>query len=100
MKHNVGGSERLARLGVGTLLLVVGAVGYVGFVNLAWTGIGQALTAVLLAIAGLILLATGALSWCPINAAIGRKSAAASEPEGTGSETAGESEPIEAERPA
>lgn len=92
MNQNVGGSERLARLGIGALLLAVGVVGYVGFVNLAWTGIGQALTSVLFALVGVILLATGALSWCPINGLLGRNSTEAGGRD--------ESEPTEAERPA
>lgn len=101
MKTNVGGSERLARLGVGTLLVVVGAVGYVGSLDLAWIGIGQALAAVLIALVGAVLLATGALSWDPINAALGRDSTGASDVEtAAGDDASGDAESVEAERPA
>lgn len=95
MQSNVGGSERLARLGVGTLVFVVGVVAYAGYLDLAWTGIGQALIAALVAVVVAIVLATGALSWSPTNAAIGRNSAPAAE-QGASADP----EPVEAKRPA
>ena len=49
MKSNVGGIDRIVRIVVGVLLVVLAATGQVG----AWGWIG------------LLPLATGALGWCP-----------------------------------
>lgn len=72
MNCNVGGYDRTGRLAIGAILLVVGIAGYAGFVWLAVGPLPQFLTAVLLALIGIILLATGALQFCPINQVLGR----------------------------
>lgn len=71
MKPNVGSTDQLVRIVLGAVFLVVGVAGYVGYVSLAWIGIGQALAAVVVAVLGLILLATGASRTCLIYAALG-----------------------------
>ncbi|MEF8757419.1 MAG: DUF2892 domain-containing protein [Halobacteriales archaeon] len=75
MKLNVGGGERTARLVVGALLLVVGLAGYAGMVPVAVGPFPQFLTSVVLALVGLILVVTGAVRFCPLNALFGRNSA-------------------------
>lgn len=49
MTNNVGGIDRIVRIGLGGLLVVLAVTGQVG----AWGWIG------------LLPLATGALGWCP-----------------------------------
>ena len=73
MKKNVGGTERTARLVIGTVFVLVGAAGYAGLVPLA-SLLPQFLTSILVVLVGAILLVTGAIRWCPISAAIGRTS--------------------------
>jgi hypothetical protein len=60
MTCNVGGIERPIRIGVGILLLAIGA-----FANLSLLG-----TAVLL-VAGTIALVTGVIQFCPLWALFG-----------------------------
>ncbi len=64
MRENVGGNERIARLIVGSLLVVAG---------LRWLG-GRWTRRPALA-AGGELLTTALVGWCPANAALGRNSA-------------------------
>lgn len=71
MQKNVGGLDRTLRLVVGPLLVVVGIVGYAGFLPLAFLGIGQALAAVVLFLIGAILLVTGTVQKCPLNSLFG-----------------------------
>mgnify|MGYP000090006877 FL=1 len=49
MKNNVGGIDRILRITIGAVLVVLAATGQVG----AWGWIG------------LLPLATGSLGWCP-----------------------------------
>jgi hypothetical protein len=72
MNKNVGGSDRTVRLVLGSLLLVIGIAGYAGLVRLAVGPLPQALTAVVLAVVGLILLVTGLTRVCAINRLLGR----------------------------
>jgi hypothetical protein len=74
MNRNVGGTERIVRLGSGAVLLLGGIAGYAGALRLAVGPFPQALTAVVLVAFGLILLATGGLQYCPINQLLGRDS--------------------------
>lgn len=71
MDKNVGGLDRIARLIVGTLLLVVGVAGYAGFVRLAIGPVPQALAALLVVLVGLILLVTALTRTCPLNRLFG-----------------------------
>ena len=71
MQPNVGGYDRLGRLAVGSVLLVVAVAGYAGFVRLAVGPLPQALTAVLLALVGVVLLVTAATRRCPLNSVAG-----------------------------
>jgi hypothetical protein len=75
MELNVGGGERTARLVVGGLLLLLGIGGYAGLVPVAVGPLPQFLTSVVLAIVGLILVVTGVVQFCPLNALFGRNSA-------------------------
>jgi len=72
MERNVGGYDRIARLGIGAVLVLVGIAGYVGFVRVAYGPLPQALTSVALAVIGVILLVTGVTQVCFLNRLIGR----------------------------
>jgi hypothetical protein len=74
MNRNVGGSERIARLGIGALLLLLGVAGYAGAIPVAVGPLPQALTAIALVVVGVILLVTGSVQYCPINQLVGRDS--------------------------
>lgn len=71
MKKNVGGTDRIARLVVGPVLLLLGIAGYAGLLALAVGPLPQALTSVILFLVGAILLVTGVVQKCPINRIIG-----------------------------
>lgn len=71
MKQNVGSFDRILRFAIGSAFLVLGIVGYLGLVSLAWIGIGQALASVVVALLGLVLLVTAAMRSCLIYAALG-----------------------------
>ena len=49
MKNNVGGIDRIARIAIGAVLVILAATGQVG----VWGWLG------------LLPMATGALGWCP-----------------------------------
>lgn len=66
MNVNVGSTDRTVRIVLGAILVLAGIGGYAGLVPLAWIGIGQALAAVVAAVVGLILLATGLSRTCLI----------------------------------
>lgn len=70
IERNVGGNERIARLVVGAVLVVVTAAGLLNLVNLES---GAAVTAVLvlLLLVGLVLLVTGATQRCLVNQTLG-----------------------------
>lgn len=71
MQQNVGSFDRTVRVVLGGTLLILGVAGYVGLVSLAWLGIGQALASVVVAVLGLVLLATAATRTCLIYSALG-----------------------------
>jgi uncharacterized membrane protein len=71
MKKNVGGTDRIARLVVGPLLILLGIAGYAGLLALAVGPLPQALTSVILFLVGVILLVTGVVQKCPINRIVG-----------------------------
>lgn len=71
MKKNVGGMDRLARLVIGAILVVVALAGYAGVFVLAVGPLPQALTAVVVFLVGAILLVTGLVQTCPINGLLG-----------------------------
>jgi hypothetical protein len=75
MDLNVGGSERTVRLVAGGLLVLLGIGGYAGLIPVAVGPFPQFLTSVVLALVGLILVVTGAVRFCPLNALFGRNSA-------------------------
>ncbi len=61
MKINVGGVDKVIRIGVGALLLILAATGTLGL--WAWIGI--------------VPLATGLMGWCPAYALFGIKTCSA-----------------------
>lgn len=71
MERNVGGSDRLARVAVGVVLLAAGVAGYAGAVPLAVGPLPQALTAVAAVVVAVGLLATAATQFCPVNRLLG-----------------------------
>jgi hypothetical protein len=71
MQRNVGGNDRLARFGIGAVLVTLGVAGYAGVISVAVGPLPQALTAVVLALFGVVLLVTGGLQYCPLNQLLG-----------------------------
>ena len=71
MKKNVGGTDRMARLVLGVVLIVAGIAGYAGLLPLAVGPLPQALTAVIVFVFGAILLATGLARRCLLNRLVG-----------------------------
>lgn len=65
MDKNVGGMERNVRLVLGAVLLIIGVVGVAP---------GMGILQIISLLAGIILVGTGALQYCPINQAMGRNS--------------------------
>lgn len=66
--QNVGGMDRIGRIGLGLGLVAVGAAGYTGIIRVAIGPLPQAFTAVLAVIVGAILLDTVATRACLIDA--------------------------------
>lgn len=75
MEKNVGGLDRKLRLVIGAALVLLGAAGYAGLVPVATNIVPQALTSVILALAGLALLATAITRKCMVNSMLGRNTA-------------------------
>lgn len=71
MIKNVGGNDRIARLIIGPILVLVGIAGYAGFLGLAIGPLPQALTSVIVLLVGLILLVTGLVQKCVLNRILG-----------------------------
>ncbi|CCQ35743.1 DUF2892 family protein [Natronomonas moolapensis 8.8.11] len=71
MKKNVGGTDRVVRLVLGSALIVAGIAGYAGLLPLAAGSLPQALTAVVVFVLGAVLLATGLIRRCPLNRLVG-----------------------------
>lgn len=71
MEKNVGGYDRIGRLALGAVLLLAGVAGYAGFVWLAYGPLPQALTSIIAALIGVILLVTGGTQKCPLNSIFG-----------------------------
>jgi uncharacterized membrane protein HdeD (DUF308 family) len=71
MNPNVGGYDRIARLVIGAVLLIVGIVGYVGLLRVAVGPVPQALLALVLVLLGTILLVTGYTRKCVLTRILG-----------------------------
>jgi hypothetical protein len=84
MEKNVGGYDRIARLVVGPVLVLVGVAGAAGFLSLAVFGISTLVVGVLALLVGAILTVTGVTQKCPLNSVLGfdtyRPSASREEP--------------------
>jgi hypothetical protein len=70
MQKNVGGYDRIARLVVGPLLIVVGAAAFGGLFTIAAGTLGLVVAGIALLV-GAVLLATGITQKCPLNDALG-----------------------------
>lgn len=70
MQKNVGGYDRIARLVVGPLLVLVGAAAFGGLFTIAAGTPGLVLAGAALLV-GAVFLVTGITQKCPINAALG-----------------------------
>lgn len=70
MEKNVGGYDRGLRIVVGIVLLAAGLAALGGLFSFA-SGTAGVAVAVVVALVGAVLLATGAVQMCPINAALG-----------------------------
>ncbi len=75
MQKNVGGLDRTSRIIMGAALIVLGALGYAGAVRVAFGPLPQALFSIVLALLGLVVLATGLTQRCMINSILGRNTA-------------------------
>lgn len=71
MNKNVGGYDRLARLLIGPVLILVGIAGYIGWIMVAFGPIPQALASVIVFAVGAILAVTGITQKCPLNKVLG-----------------------------
>lgn len=71
MNKNVGGTDRIARLIVGPILILVGIAGFAGLLVLAVGPLPQALTSVIVVLVGAVLLVTGLVQKCPLNGILG-----------------------------
>ena len=71
MNENVGGYDRIGRLAIGAVLLVVGVAGYVGLLRVAVGPAPQALLALVLVLLGTILLVTGYTRKCVLTRILG-----------------------------
>lgn len=65
MKENVGAKDQKYRTAIGALLVGLGALGYSGMIPVA-SVVPQALTSIILTVAGLILVVTGYFRKCLI----------------------------------
>jgi len=65
MEKNVGGYDRLGRLIVGPLLVLVALAGFLDYLALGSVVAGAAL------VVGLILAVTGYVQQCPLNSLLG-----------------------------
>lgn len=71
MELNVGGADRAVRIVVGSALLLLGGVGYLGVVRLAVDPIPHALASIVAILLGLVLFATGVARKSPANRLLG-----------------------------
>ena len=65
MKSNIGAPDRVLRIAVGILLVVVGVGAGAGFVSV------EPIIGVLALLAGIVLVVTGSLWMCPIYKLVG-----------------------------
>ena len=70
MEKNVGGYDRIGRLVLGPVLILVGAASLLGLSLPATTTLAMAL-AVIAVLVGLVFVVTGAIQKCPINNLLG-----------------------------
>jgi hypothetical protein len=71
MEKNVGGYDRIARLVVGPVLVLVGLAGAAGLVPLAVLGLSTLVVGVVALLVGAILTVTGVTQKCPLNSVFG-----------------------------
>ena len=71
MEKNVGGMDRIARLVVGVVLLVVALAGFADLLTYEIGPITTMIGSAILAVLGLILVVTGALQQCVLNSLLG-----------------------------
>lgn len=64
MRRNVGDTDSYVRLAAGVILLLLGIAGYAGMVTVAFGPFPQMLVSVVLALVGVVLLATGYTRKC------------------------------------
>jgi hypothetical protein len=87
MDKNVGGADRIARLVLGPVLIVVGAAALAGVGLSAGDALGVGLAVVGLLVGG-VFVVTGTVQKCPLNGVVGlntfRGSGSESDPTGRG----------------
>lgn len=70
MQKNVGGYDRIARLGIGPVLVLVGIAALVGWISLATGTLGVAIAALAIVV-GAVLLVTALTRVCFVNSLLG-----------------------------
>ncbi|MFB6265964.1 MAG: DUF2892 domain-containing protein [Candidatus Nanohaloarchaea archaeon] len=71
MRENVGETDRLVRAAVGAVLVLAGALGYLGYLKLAFGPVPQALASVLAVVVGAAILITAATRKCLLYSYLG-----------------------------
>ncbi|MFB6265928.1 MAG: DUF2892 domain-containing protein [Candidatus Nanohaloarchaea archaeon] len=71
MRENVGDTDRLVRVVAGSVLVLAGALGYLGYLRLAFGPVPQALSSILAVVIGAVLLITAATRKCPLYSSLG-----------------------------
>lgn len=71
MQRNVGNLDRLVRLVVGAILLLVGVGGFAGVVPVAVGPLTQAVASAVLALVGVVLIVTGLRRTCLLYRIVG-----------------------------
>lgn len=74
MEKNVGGYDRIARLVVGPILVVLGVASYLGYVLAVSDTLGYAVAG-LAVLVGPVFVVTGVLQRCVLNSLVGTNTA-------------------------
>ncbi|MCJ7478959.1 MAG: DUF2892 domain-containing protein [Candidatus Nanohaloarchaeota archaeon QJJ-7] len=70
MRENVGDTDRMVRAALGAVMVIAGALGYLGYMQLAFGPVPQALASIIAVVVGAVLLITAATRQCAIYSAL------------------------------
>ena len=88
MTANVGTVDRRLRFVFGPLLVVAGVGTLTGFVPLDW-GVAATVFGGVIALVGVVFIATASVRWCPLNALFGIDTAHGTAQQSTGTDDGG-----------